>query len=110
MNNNIIKKINLALQSQETANSPEEAMAAVGKAIVYAHNTAVDYGFLELPYLESRGGDACSNGDISICVSTRPETCSPININDLYALKGAWGADDLDVYGDGTIELTFRKK
>ena len=109
MNTQIVKKINLALQDKETENR-EEAMSAISKSIVYAHNTAVDYGFLELPLLESRGGMVLNDGDLTICVSTRPETCEPININDLYALKGAWGADDLDVYGDGTIELRFHNK
>lgn len=109
MNTQIIKKINLALQDKETENR-EAAMSAISKSIVYAHNTAVDYGFLELPLLESRGGMDLNNGDLTICVSTHPETCEPLNINDLYALKGAWGADDLDVYGDGTIELIFHNK
>lgn len=109
MNTKIVKKINLALQDKEAENR-EEAIADISKAIVYAHNTAVDYGFIELPMLESRGGAALNNGDLTICVSTRPETCEPINIDKLYILKGAWGADDLDVYGDGTIELIFHNK
>jgi len=78
-----------------------------GKDIINAHNTAVKYGFLQLPLLEY------------IDTTNSPETATVVvapvsgmaDINDLYNIKTEWGADGLNVFtgNNGSIELVFKK-
>ena len=102
MNNRIARKLNLCRHEAD----PKRAANIVASEITDTHNAAVGNGFIDLPTLDF--GEAIIE-DTNISIGVRPKS-GIITLNDLYALKGAWGADDLDVYGDGTIELIFHNK
>ena len=61
--------------------------------IVKTHNYAAQYGFIELPTLDYHGVEY--DGD-KIIVSVRPK-CGMADLNDLYNLKQAWGADGIEI-------------
>ena len=77
------------------------------KEIVNAHNSAVKFGFLQLPMLEYLDSTDSPN---AATVVVAPVS-GMADINDLYNIKTEWGADGLNVFtGDnGSIELVFRK-
>ena len=61
--------------------------------IVKTHNYAAKYGFVELPLLDYHGVE--HDGD-KIIISVRPK-CGMADLNDLYNLKQAWGADGIEI-------------
>ena len=103
MNNKIARKLNLCRHEAD----PKRAANIVATEIVDTHNAAVGNGFIELPTL-----DFCKAiiEDTSISIGVRPKS-GIININDLYALKTTWGADEINILtGDcGVVELVFKK-
>ena len=103
MNNKIDRKLNLCRHEAD----PKRAANIVATEIVDTHNAAVGNGFIELPTL-----DFCKAiiEDTSISIGVRPKS-GIININDLYALKTTWGADEINILtGDcGVVELVFKK-
>lgn len=78
-----------------------------GKDVVNAHNSAVKYGFLQLPLLEYI--DAIDTPE-AVTVVVAPVS-GMIDINELYVIKTEWGADTINVFtGDsGSIELVFKR-
>lgn len=103
MNTRIARKLN------ECRRESDEKRAArlVAADITNTHNAAVGAGFLELPMLEF--GDAYVE-DSTISMGVRP-MAGLITLNDLYNLKTAWGADEVNVMtaDGGVIELVFKK-
>ena len=103
MNNKIARKLN---QCRHEAD-PKRTANIVASEITDTHNAAVGNGFIELPTLEF--GDAIIEST-SISIGVRPKS-GLITLNDLYALKTTWGADEINILtGDsGAIELVFKK-
>ena len=103
MNNKIARKLN---QCRHEAD-PKRAANIVASEIIDTHNAAVDNGFIDLPTLDF--GEAIIE-DTNISIGVRPKS-GIININDLYALKTTWGADEINILtGDcGAVELVFKK-
>lgn len=97
MNTRIIRHLNSTKDIETTCNE-----------IVSAHNQAVKYGLVELPlldYVESEVED-----DIFF-VYIVPSS-GLVGLDDLYKLKGVWGADEINVCitANPSICLTFKKK
>lgn len=102
MNTRIARRLN---EARRSANSEKE-LKLEGKAVTSAHNLAVTNGFLELPGLDFVDVEY-SDDIVSVIVTPRS---GMIGLNDLYNLKTAWGADDVNVLtADKTIELVFKK-
>lgn len=104
MNNKIARKLN---QCRHEAD-PKRAANIVATEITDTHNAAVGNGFIDLPTLDF--GEAIIE-DTNISIGVRPKS-GLINLNDLYALKTTWGADDLNVLiceEGSSIELVFKK-
>lgn len=90
MNTKIAKQIN------EARKVSSKELSVAGRDIVEVHNDAVDYGFLDLPRLELVDTEMLlpDNGaTVVVC-----PMCGVMKISDLWALKEAWGADDIEVY------------
>lgn len=79
-----------------------------GKDVVAAHNNAVQFGFLQLPHLDYIDTHADNHSTAIIVAPTAGIT----TINDIYNIKIAWGADEVNVYTgtNGSIEFLFKKK
>lgn len=103
MNNKIARKLNLCRHGAD----PKRAANIVATEIVDTHNAAVGNGFIDLPTLDF--GEAIIE-DTNISIGVRPKS-GLITLNDLYALKTTWGADEINILtGDYTaIELVFKK-
>ena len=76
--------------------------------IVKTHNYAAKYGFVELPLLDYHGVE--HEGD-KITISVRPK-CGMADLNDLYNIKTAWGADSIEIMTceNPAICITFNIK
>lgn len=90
MNTKIAKQIN------EARKVSSKELSVAGRDIVEVHNDAVAYGFLGLPRLELVDTEMLLP-DNGATVVVRP-MCGLMKISDLWALKEAWGADDIEVY------------
>ena len=103
MNNKIARKLNQCRLLPD----PKDAASLIANEITEAHNAAVGNGFIDLPTLDF--GEAIIE-DTSISIGVRPKS-GLITINDLYALKTTWGADEINILtGDcGAVELVFKK-
>jgi len=102
MNTRIARRLNEARGNV----NPSKELLRVGEEITNGHNIAVTNGFVELPVLDFV--DVEYNDDI-ISVIVSPDS-GLIGLNDLYNLKAAWGADDVNVLtADKSIELVFKK-
>lgn len=103
MNNKIARKLN---QCRHEAD-PKRAANIVASEITDTHNAAVSNGFIDLPTLDF--GEAFIE-DTNISIGVRPKS-GLITLNDLYALKTTWGADEINILtGDsGAVELVFKK-
>ena len=90
MNTKIAKQIN------EARHGGASLLNEAGKKVVKAHNDAVAYGFLDLPRLELVDTEMLlPNNGATVVVRPR---CGVMKVSDLWALKEAWGADDIEVY------------
>ena len=76
--------------------------------IVKTHNYAAKYGFVELPLLDYHGVE--HDGD-KIIISVRPK-CGMADLNDLFNIKTAWGADSIEIMTceNPAICITFNIK
>ena len=103
MNNKIARKLNQCRQISD----PKKAASLIANEITEAHNAAVGNGFIDLPTLDF--GEAIIE-DTSISIGVRPKS-GIITLNNLYALKTTWGADEINILtGDcGAVELVFKK-
>ena len=103
MNNRIARKLNQCRQISD----PKKAASLIANEITEAHNAAVGNGFIDLPTLDF--GEAIIE-DTSISIGVRPKS-GIITLNNLYALKTTWGADEINILtGDcGAVELVFKK-
>lgn len=103
MNTKIARKLN---QCRHEAD-PKRAANIVATEITDTHNAAVCNGFINLPTLDF--GEAIIE-DKSISIGVRPKS-GLITLNDLYALKTTWGADEINILtGDGgVVELVFKR-
>lgn len=103
MNTKIARKLN---QCRHEAD-PKRAANIVATEITDIHNAAVCNGFIDLPTLDF--GEAIIE-DTSISIGVRPKS-GLITLNDLYALKTTWGADEINILtGDGgVVELVFKR-
>lgn len=90
MNTKIAKQIN------EARKVSSKELSVAGRDIVEVHNDAVAYGFLDLPRLELVDTEMLLPND-GATVVVRP-MCGMMKVSDLWALKEAWGADDVEVY------------
>ena len=102
MNTRIARRLN---EAKGNANPSKELMR-VGEEITLGHNIAVTNGFLELPVLDFL--------DVEYNVSVTSVIVTPragmVALNDLYNLKTAWGADEVNVLtADKSIELVYKK-
>ena len=102
MNTRIARRLNEA--SRHTGNE----LNITARDIVEAHNQASRNGFIDLPTINYCNVNRDHNGTITVAVTPKSGL---ININDLYNLKAAWGADDLDVCNESgmIVLLTFKK-
>lgn len=102
MNTRIARRLNEANKHEG------KELSNTAKDIVEAHNQASRNGLIELPTLNYCNVSSDNNGVITVGVSPKSGL---ILINDLYNLKIAWGADDLEVCNEGgmVILLTFKK-
>lgn len=91
--------LNTALTSGST---PQDA----GIKIVEAHNAAVKYGFLSSPLLEFCSVDTTMEDEYAVVVKVMSGL---VKIDELYNLKQAWGADELELY-EGKVCLCFYRK
>jgi hypothetical protein len=102
MNTKIARRLNEAHKSAK----PGKELDRVSEEITLGHNIAVTNGFLELPTLDWVGADTTEK---TISVIVAPKS-GMIALNDIYNLKTAWGADDVNVLtADNSIELVFKK-
>lgn len=107
MNTKIARRLN---EVRRIAN-PEKELKRVGDEITIAHNIAVTNGFLELPTLDFVDAEPRLTKDVNAAsvVIVAPKS-GMIGLNDLYNLKTAWGADDVNILtADKSIELVFKK-
>jgi len=76
--------------------------------IVKTHNYAAQYGFIDLPTLDYIGTEYEDN---KIIISVRPK-CGMVNLNDLFNIKTAWGADSIEIMTtvDPAICIIFNTK
>lgn len=103
MNNKIASKLNQCRYEAD----PKRAAKIVASEITDTHNAAAGNGFIDLPTLDF--GDVYTE-DTSISIDVWPKS-GCITLNDLYALKTTWGADEINILtGDsGSVELVFKK-
>lgn len=102
MNTRIARKLNVAKGNV----NPSKELLRVGEEITMGHNIAVTNGFVELPVLDFV--DVEYNDDV-ISVIVSPDS-GLIGLDDLYNLKTAWGADEVNVLtATQSIELVFKK-
>lgn len=101
MNTRIARRLNEA--SKHTGNE----LNVTARDIVEAHNQASRNGFIELPTLNYCNFTSENNGIITVAVTPKSGV---IDINELYNLKTAWGADNLSVCNESgmVILLTFK--
>ena len=102
MNTRIARRLNEA--SKHTGNE----LNVTARDIVEAHNQASRNGFIDLPTINYCNVNKDNSGTITVAVTSKSGI---ININELYNLKAAWGADDLDVCNESgmVVLLTFKK-
>ena len=102
MNTRIARRLNEA--SRHTGNE----LNVTARDIVEAHNQASRNGFIDLPTINYCNVNSDNEGTVTVAVTPKSGI---ININDLYNLKTAWGANDLDVCSESglVILLTFKK-
>lgn len=101
-------KIARILFDAHRQNPAENALKPVAKTITEVHNSAVKYGFLELPLLECLNVESNSNG---VTVMVRPLS-GMARLNDIYLIQSAWGADTTDIcsaFNGMAICLNFNK-
>lgn len=107
MNTRIARRLNEARRST----NPEKELKRVGEDVTLAHNIAVTNGFLELPMLDFVDAEprlTLTANAVSVVI-VAPKS-GMISLNDLYNLKTAWGADEVNVLtADKSIELVFKK-
>lgn len=94
MNTKIARRLNEAVRKSELKKTGEE--------IVMAHNVAVANGFTELQIMDYKGATSTADGTVTVAVVPR---CGIASIDDLYALKQAWGADRLEVCDEGGMKV-----
>lgn len=103
MNTKIARRLNEARMDEDT-------LVKAGKGVVGAHNIAVASGFIELPYLTFM---ACVEEGDDVEVHAAPKS-GMVRLDDLYNLKGVWGADGVEVCFDpnngGYICIMFKMK
>lgn len=101
MNTKIARRLNEALKD-------ERNLKKAGQEIVDAYNIAVSCGYVELPHMDFVD---CEDVNDKVSVIVRP-TSGLVVLDDLYNLKGVWGADVVELFfGDGCgICLTFKNK
>lgn len=101
MNTRIARRLNEA--SKHTGNE----LNATACDIVEAHNQASRNGFIELPTLNYCNVSHDTKDTITVAVTPKSGV---IDINELYNLKTAWGADNLSVCNESgmVILLTFK--
>lgn len=105
MNTRIVRRLNLA---RCTANREKE-LKSVAEEIVLGHNIAVTNGFLELPVLDYIDAEQGGEEERTMSVIVAPKS-GMISLNDLYNLKTAWGADEVNVLtATQSVELVFKK-
>ena len=102
MNTRIARRLN------EAGKHEGKELNVTARDIVEAHNQASRNGLIDLPTLNYCNVTSENNGTITVAVTPK---CGMININDLYNLKTAWGADNLDVCSESgmTVLLTFKR-
>ena len=102
MNTRIARRLN------EAAKHEGKELNNTAKDIVEAHNQASRNGLIDLPTLNYC--NVSSDNNVAITVAVTPKS-GIIDINDLYNLKSAWGADTLEVCSEGgmVVLLTFKK-
>lgn len=100
MNTRIARRLNEA--SKHTGNE----LNVTARDIVEAYNQASRNGFIDLPTINYCNVSHDTNGTITVAVTPK---CGIIDINDLYCLKAAFGADNLQVCNERgmVILLTF---
>lgn len=103
MNNKIARKLN---QCRHEADQ-KRAANIVATEIIDTHNAAAGNGFIDLPTLDF---SKVYIEDTNISIGVRPKS-GLITLNDLYAIKTTWGADEINILtGDcGAVELVFKK-
>lgn len=103
MNTRIARRLNDARRNP----NPEKSINEHANEVTASHNLACGCGFLDLPALEYVDAEV---NDKAILVHVAPRS-GMITANDLYNLKTAWGADELNVLvSSKSIELTFKKQ
>lgn len=102
MNNKLASHV-LRCLADET---PAEALKEMAQSIVATHNKAVTFGFLDLPIV-NYGTSYISTQENTAEVVIRPKS-GTIDIDELYNIRSAWGANDLYVSEEG-ITLVFKK-
>lgn len=82
-----------------------EDLFKLTQELVDGHNAAVKFGFLELPLVVWRRVDVVEQ---KVVVTVAPRA-GFVDLDDLYNLKQAWGAECLEVCSDMglTIQMTF---
>ena len=102
MNTRIARRLN------EASKHTGKELNTTARDIVEAHNQASRNGLIELPTINYCNVSSDNEGTITVAVTPKSGI---ININDLYSLKHAWGADDLDVCSESgmVVLLTFKK-
>ena len=88
-NNKIAKALIEATKPQYTS----DELNWYAEDIVKTHNYAAKYGFIDLPLLDYHGVE--HDGD-KIIISVRPK-CGMADLNDLFNIKTAWGADGIEI-------------
>lgn len=103
MNTKIARRLNEARKDGNT-------LKMAGQEVVNAHNIAVACGYIELPHLTFV--DCVEEGD-DVEVYVTPKS-GMVRMDDLYNLKGVWGADRVEVCFDpnngGYICIVFKLK
>lgn len=96
MNTRIARRLN------EASKHTGKELNTTARDIVEAHNQASRNGLIELQTINYCNVSSDNEGTITVAVTPKSGI---ININDLYSLKHAWGADNLDVCNENGMAI-----
>lgn len=105
MNTRIARRLNECRNEQD----PERAIRLAASDITDACNAAVRFGLVDLPMFEFVDVYADTT---QVCVGLCP-VCGVVNVDELYKLKSAWGADEANVYMTddlNEVDLVFKAR
>ena len=88
--------------------SPESHLKDIAKELICAHNAAVKYGLLQLPFLDFIEVSSDENTECKIIDIEVNFKSGMAEINDVFNIKQEWGADEVYFLNSGRIAFEFK--